>query len=366
MEPLKELNSGAKMPMEMEDTIRAKRLRINPSGVGNDIMPTILDCTPMAQFAIDTDHRITLWNRAFAEMTGIPAEKMIGTSDQWRPFYPHKRPVLADLIVDNNIPEAKTLSKDRGIRKSEIVPSAWEATDLFRNVGGKDRWFYFLAAPILDENGTMTGAIETVQDITARVQAENELRESQERYRILTEQVADGVALSQGGRLQFVNQAFARIFGYKRPQELIGRKTVDLIAEADRPLYRQVRKDLKAGRFDVKIADVRCIRSTGEPFWIAARNTVITWNGEPALLATVRDISDRKYRELARQEEAHHLGYENERLRSQLIRVYWNILGNGGMSFAMDCGQMAKRYWAYGTTRQDEHGYFADRRHTRG
>lgn len=155
-------------------------------------MPNILDCTPIAQFAIDRDHRITHWNRALAELTGIPASRMIGTRDQWKPFYPQKRPVLADLIVDNNLNGLKKFYKNRVISKSEIIPSAWEATDFFKNAGGEDRHFYFLAAPILDSDGNITGAIETVQDITRRVLAESELRESQERYRVLTEQVADG------------------------------------------------------------------------------------------------------------------------------------------------------------------------------
>ena len=74
-------------------------------------MPNILDCTPIAQFAIDMDHRITHWNRAFAKLTGMSAKCMIGTRDQWKPFYSQKRPVMADLIVDNNVAELKKLYK---------------------------------------------------------------------------------------------------------------------------------------------------------------------------------------------------------------------------------------------------------------
>lgn len=285
-------------------------------------MPNILDCTPIAQFAIDRDHRITHWNRAFAELTGMPAERMLGTRGQWKPFYLQKRPVLADLIVDNNVNDLKKIYKNHGISKSEIIPSAWEATDFFKNVGGKDRHFYFLAAPILDSDGDITGAIETVQDITRQVLAENELRESQERYRVLTEQVADGVALIQEEKLSFVNAAFAGIFGYESPGDLIGKKAVNLITDNDKPVYQGMGADFDAGRLDGRSLELHCIRADGSEFWIEANNKVITWNGTPALLTTVRDISERKYRELANREEAHNLRSENVRLKSQLKDRY--------------------------------------------
>ncbi|MCP3953555.1 MAG: PAS domain S-box protein [Desulfobacterales bacterium] len=285
-------------------------------------MQNLLDSTPIAQFAIDIDHRVTHWNRALEKLSGIPAKRMVGTRDHWQPFYPQKRPVMADLIVDNNLVELKRLYKDRGVSRSDIIPSAWEATDFFNNFGGKDRHFYFLAAPIMDSDGNLIGAIETVQDITRRVLAENELRESQERYRILTEQVADGVGLILEGKLSFVNNAFAEIFGYESPKELAGRKVANLITDQDKPLYQEINADFDAGRFNDKNLELRCIRADSSEFWIEAHNNVITWNGTPALLATVRDISERKHRELVGKEEAHKLRSENVRLKSKLKDRY--------------------------------------------
>jgi len=100
-------------------------------------MPTLIDSVPIAQFAIDLEHRITHWNRAMVKLTGIPANQMIGTQDQWKPFYPHQRPVMADLIVDRNVGVLKKLYMDRGVSRSDIIPHAWEATDFFENVGGR-------------------------------------------------------------------------------------------------------------------------------------------------------------------------------------------------------------------------------------
>jgi PAS domain S-box-containing protein len=243
---------------------------------------------------------------------------MVGSRNQWKPFYTEERPVMADLIVDRNIGELKRLYKNRGVSRSDIVPHAWEATDFFKNMSGEDRHLYFLAAPIFDAGGHLSGAIETVQDITRQVLAENELRHSQERYRILTEQVADGVALIQEGTLQFLNEAFAGIFGYGSPEDLVGTPAINLVTDQDKPLYLGLDADFDAGRFSGKSIELRCIKADGSEFWIEAHNNIINWDGGFALLATVRDISERKKRELADQANVHHLRNENERLKSQL------------------------------------------------
>jgi PAS domain S-box-containing protein len=282
----------------------------------------LLDCTPIPQFAIDLDHKITHWNRAIEQLTGFSAKQMIGTRDQWRPFYPVARPVLADLIIGNNQQDVQRHYRLQDVTKSSIIPNAWEATAFFADVGGTGRHCYFLAASILDAAGNIMGAIETVQDITQRILAENELRESQERYRILTEQVADGVALIQDQKLCFANDAFARIFGYAHVDALLGRHFRNLISKRDRAAFKSVCADTftKGRRREDKILELRCIGANGMEFWIEAHNNVITWNGRKALLTTVRDISRRKYRELTEREEARHLRNENVRLKSQLIR----------------------------------------------
>jgi len=256
------------------------------------------------------------------KLTGESAEQMIGTRDQWKPFYPHERPVMADLIVDRNVGALKKLYMDRGVSRSDIIPHAWEATDFFKNVGGKDRHFYFLAAPIFDRTGHLVGAIETVQDITRQVQAENELRASQERYRILSEQVADGVVLIQKDNILFANAAFAEIFGYQSTAELIGKEAITLIAASDKSIYRQMREDFNHDRYDGKSLQWRCRHVDGSEIWIETSNNVVSWNEEPALLTTVRDISDRKRRELADRKETNHLRSENERLKSLLKDRY--------------------------------------------
>jgi transcriptional regulator with PAS, ATPase and Fis domain len=120
-----------------------------------------LDLTPVAQFAIGVDHKIIFWNRACEILTGYSATEMLGTQRQWEPFYGTKRPVLADLIIENDLKNLLQLYENQNIQQSRLVPHAWEAAGLY-SVNREQRHLHFLAAPILDREGALIGAMETL------------------------------------------------------------------------------------------------------------------------------------------------------------------------------------------------------------
>jgi len=129
-------------------------------------MMNLLECTPIAQFAIGLDHKVVVWNKACELLTGMPAVKIIGTDKQWEPFYDHERPVLADLIIEQDYEKFLAIYEGKNPARSHIVPHAWEATDYFEHINGKARYIYFLAAPVFDSQGRIIGAVTTLQDIT--------------------------------------------------------------------------------------------------------------------------------------------------------------------------------------------------------
>ncbi len=278
-------------------------------------MLNVLECTPIAQFAIGLDHRVTYWNRACELLTGFSAEEMIGTDRQWEPFYPQKRPVLADLIIDEDFRHFRRLYDGKRATKSETIPNAWEATDFFLNLGSKPRHVFFLSAPIVGTDGRMIGAVETLQDITRRVNAEKELRASEERYRKLTENVADGVMLVQDGKLIFSNQAFTEIFGDVDSSNLLDKNIVDLISRDFTQSVGELKTALEKGRPIESIARLQTAGTDGDEIWVEAHNSAIMWEGKPAILTTIRDITATKLQEIAILEETEHLRKENKRLR---------------------------------------------------
>lgn len=162
------------------------------------LLAQIIDGDPVPTFVIDAEHRITHWNRACAVISGLDASEMIGTCDQWRAFYPEKRPVMADLIVDGCMEDQFSTYYQDQYRRSEIIERAFESEAFFPRLGQHGRWLFFTAAPLYDSTGKRIGAIETLQDITERHLAEEDLRRYQNR---LEEQVATRTAqLEQANR----------------------------------------------------------------------------------------------------------------------------------------------------------------------
>jgi len=126
----------------------------------------IIEGSPIPSFVINNEHKVILWNRACTELTGYSAQNMLGTDNHYKPLYSVKRPLIADLIVDNQVENLSKYYGNKKIKKSEKVLEAYEATDYFDSVGGRSRILYFLAAPIYDEKGEIIAAIETLQDIS--------------------------------------------------------------------------------------------------------------------------------------------------------------------------------------------------------
>ncbi len=137
-------------------------------------------------FVINAAHVVTHWNDACQMITGVPSCDVINTQEQWRAFYSHQRPVMADLIVTGSIEDVVARHYAGKYKRSEMVKDAFEAEDYFPHFGETGKWIFFTAAPLKDSSGRIIGAIETLQDITDRKNAEVALRASESRHRELS------------------------------------------------------------------------------------------------------------------------------------------------------------------------------------
>lgn len=122
----------------------------------------IIDFLPDPTFAVDNSGHVIAWNRAMEEMTEIPSQKIIGKSDYEYavPLYGKRRPLLLDLIheSDERINGQYTI-----ISRSGTTITA--ETDLPRPDGSLIT-VYVKACPLYNQEGEVTGAIESIRDIT--------------------------------------------------------------------------------------------------------------------------------------------------------------------------------------------------------
>ena len=136
-------------------------------------------CTNLVQsaavpiFVIDTAHRVIIWNRSCEELTGVKASEIVGTDQQWKPFYQEKRPVLADIAIDGNVSELQYFYELS--TPSPLYPDSLKAEGWFQALNGADRYITFAAATVRNAEGEIAASIETLQDITDKKQMMEEL-----------------------------------------------------------------------------------------------------------------------------------------------------------------------------------------------
>jgi PAS domain S-box-containing protein/putative nucleotidyltransferase with HDIG domain len=147
--------------------------------------------------------------------------------------------------------------------------------------------------PLRDRQGRIIGTFGISRDITERKQAEEALRESEEKYRTLVENASESILIAQDGRLKFVNRMASDISGYSE-QELCSRPFLEFIQPDDRDMVEQYyMKRLKGNGAPPRYA-FRLIHKDGSIRWIEIDAVLIVWEGKPATLNFLIDITQRK------------------------------------------------------------------------
>lgn len=130
------------------------------------------DASPVATFVINNEHLVTHFNKACENLLGVKAADMIGSRKLGQVFYGHDRPVMADLIVDQTSYEELVSLYTNQAQRSQLIDDAYETEGFFPALGDNGRWLCFTATPLRNADGSIAGAVETLQDITDRKRAE--------------------------------------------------------------------------------------------------------------------------------------------------------------------------------------------------
>ena len=145
----------------MEEALRESEQRLSD----------IINFLPDATFALNHEGKIIAWNQAIEEMTGEKAEDMLGKSDYEYslPFYGIRRPMLINFVFqhDDEIEKKYFFLK----REGNIILAEGNVS-----IKGKILTLWAKASPLYNSSGSITGAIESIRDITDRKKSEKALK----------------------------------------------------------------------------------------------------------------------------------------------------------------------------------------------
>jgi PAS domain S-box-containing protein len=208
-----------------------------------NLMRTLIDNLPDLIFVKDLESRFVLVNQASLQTGQQTMAEIIGKND----FEINPPELAAQYYADD---QAVIHSGQPVIDREECNISA-----------GQTRWFSTTKVPLRDSEGQIIGLIGMSRDITERRQAQEMLRESEERFRLLYEKAPLGYqSLDAAGRFIDVNQAWLDTLGYSR-EEVIGRWFGDFLAPHEVELFKQRFSKFKAAR-EIQV-EVEMVRKDG-------------------------------------------------------------------------------------------------------
>jgi two-component system, cell cycle sensor histidine kinase and response regulator CckA len=234
----------------------------------------LLDAMQNGVWAIDAESLTTYVNPRMAQMLGYAVPEMLGKH-------------LFEFMDDQGVrqAEANLERRRRGV--------ADEHAFTFRRSDGGSLEALLETAPIVNADGSYTGAVASVIDLAQKRLAADLLREDEDRYRALVEMLPDAVFLidNADGRILAANAAASRLYGYSHEQLLTMRNT-DVSAEPE-----ATRAATHSQRIDVPLRYHRKRDGTIFPVEISASR--FEWQGKGVHIAAIRDVSGRQGMEQA-------------------------------------------------------------------
>jgi PAS domain S-box-containing protein len=258
----------------------------------------VIDTTPAMIHSARPDGYLDFFNKRWLEYLGVSLDDLLG----WRWTSVIHPDDLAPLV-------------DKW-QTSLATGKPFEAEARLRRADGEYRLTLHRKVPLRDETGKIVKWNGSVIDIEDRRRAEQEVKSSEERYRVIVEAASDAViSMDESGCILLANPAMARIFGYD-PVELIGKPLTVLMPEFMRKLHEAgFRRYLATGErhLNWQGAEVTALRKNGQEFPVEVSFGEMISNGHKVFTGFIRDISEKKRAEdeLRKQKEVFQKIFEN-------------------------------------------------------
>jgi PAS domain S-box-containing protein len=240
--------------------------------------------SPIALFVSDTRGRYLEVNGAACALTGYGREELVGMS-------------IADLLHG----EDERLVAERLV--GMLALGAGRSEIRIRRKDGSARHCLVHATPIGADR-----LLGLLLDVTEGREAEQKLRESEDRFRSLSEAAFEAILVHDGGQVVDVNEALCELGGYSW-HELVGRDTFDLVA----PEYRELAYRNLVADYD-RPYEIEALRRDGTRVPVEVRGRSFPYRGQMQRMVAIRDISERRKAERVRESLIRELEAKNAEL----------------------------------------------------
>ena len=184
---------------------------------------------------------------------------------------------------------ARAYESEQEIMKSGIPLIDIEEETIWAN--GRTSWNKVSKYPLFDRKDNVIGTWGTSTDITNQKNAEHQLKEEEERFRILSDVTIEGIVIHQQGIIKDLNPSFLKLLGYER-EELLGKSFMDFVYKDDKSIVQE-NIDQEAEQ----PYEIRFVNKSGKKFFAEVESRKIQLRGVDVRMAAVRDITRRKQAE---------------------------------------------------------------------
>ncbi len=244
------------------------------------------DLAPVWIVISDKNEKTLYVSPAFVHMFGYTIDYMPSVNEWWPLAYPEKE--MRDKI------RREWHSLMSAVRESNAAVNPVEYPVTCKD--GSLRYIEFRISASAELN------IIIFSDITERKKAENALRESEEKYRTLVDNAEEGILVAQDGMLKFVNRYLVGMLEGYTEQDLTSLPFSTFIHPGDRGMVVGYHTRRLEGEPVIPRYIFRAVTRDGVTKWIENSAVLIEWNGKPASLNFLVDITERKKTEDALRE----------------------------------------------------------------
>jgi PAS domain S-box-containing protein len=257
----------------------------------------LLDASPDGVLAFDRECRYTAWNRAMERISGLRREQVLGRV-AFEVF-----PFLTETGEDRCFREALAGRDAVSEARPYVIPES-----------GRRGFFDAQYSPLRDGRGEVVGGVGIIRDVTAREEAEDALRQSEERYRAFIANSSEGIWRVELERpvptdlpadqqielfyrhayLAECNDAMARMYGYERAGEIAGARLGDLLVRSDPANVEYLRAFVAAGYRLAEVESVERDREGNEKYFSNSLVGVVERGAVLRAWGTQRDVTERR------------------------------------------------------------------------